>query len=454
MRSRSLLALAAVVVVGSCLVFAGPAASAARAPETDLGRAARPLPVARPTVTGIPQGLRGRPFAGLLRVPKGFVQREYLVSGTAQPYGGLAIVPEVFLGQPLPGGDALPPLPYTTRVVVVSPRDARDANAAAVVTWNNVTFGHDIGEWFNVGGEVVADGWTYVEASVQLASVPTLKVFDPVRYAAVSIPGDAYAYDIYSQVAQALRAGDLSPGRRMRTVVALGASQSGTAMNNYMAAVQPRYERVYDGFIPAVANGADPRLDRPVLRLLSENEIDGSSRSPDGPTYRQWEVAGSAHGSKRDFTYIGRQERRDLGVDVVNPLAGDSGPLGTSDCLVNRFPAFQSHDAALAAMLRWIRTGTAPRPQPRVAVAGGVIQRDRVGNAKGGIRYPAMAVPTAAYNRTGDCVALDGRTEPFSAEQLAARYPTRADYRRELAAAVRASVRAGVLTRYDAARVR
>ncbi len=385
-------------------------------------------------------------------MPKGFVQREYLVSGTAQPYGGLAIVTEVFLGQAIPGGDALPPLPYTTRIVVVSPREARDSNGAAVVTWNNVTFGHDIGEWFNVGNEVVADGWTYVEASVQLASVPTLKAFDPVRYAAVSIPGDAYAYDIYSQVAQALRAGDV--GRRLRTVVALGASQSGTAMNNYMAAVQPRYERVYDGFIPAVANGADPRLDRPVLRLLSENEIDGSSRSPDAGTYRQWEVAGSAHGSKRDFTYIGKQEQRDLGVDIVNPLAGDSGPLGTSDCQVNRFPAFQAHDAALAAMLRWIRTGTAPKRQSRVKVSGGVIQRDRDGNAVGGIRYPAMAVPTAAYNRTGDCVALDGRTEPFTDEQLAERYPSRAVYRRQLAAAVRASVRAGVLTKFDAARVR
>ncbi|MSZ75986.1 MAG: hypothetical protein F2667_02620 [Actinobacteria bacterium] len=411
--------------------------------------------MARPTVEPIPDGLHGRPFVGLLEVPPGFVETEYLVSGTARPYADPALVTEVF-APALPDLDAqpLPALPYTTRVVVVRPRDPGRSNGAAVVVWHNVTFGHDIGEWFNVGGEVVDDGWTYVEASVQLASLPALKAFDPVRYASVVLPGDAYAYDIYSQIAQALRHGDGNAGRPLSTVVALGASQSGTAMDSYLADVQPRFERVYDGFLPAVANGPDHHTDRPVLRLLSENEIDGSSQGEDSRHYRQWEVAGSAHGSKRDFDYIGAQEMRDLGFDLVNQLAGDNGPFGTSDCRVNRFPTFQSHNAALAAMLRWIREGTAPKIQPRVRVEDGVIVRDRDGNAIGGIRYPAMAVPTATYNRGGDCVALDGRTEAFSASRLRELYATRRSYERQVRAAVRASLRAGVLTPYDAAVIR
>ena len=438
-RLRNVLVLAAVVAGGLAVPVS----------------AAPPLPVAHPTVVPAPAGLKGHPFVGLLDVPKGFVQEEYLVSGTAAPAVGPAVLAGLTpLGTSVPGTDQLPPLPYTTRVVVVRPADARRSNGAAVVVWQNVTFGHDIGEWFTMGNEVVDNGWTYVEASVQAASVPALKAFDPVRYATVQIPGDAYSYDIYSQVAQAVRHGDLSAGRRPRTVLAMGASQSGTALNDYLASVQPKYQRVYDGFLVAVANGPDPRIDRPVIRLLSENEIDGSSSSPDGPTYRQWEVAGSAHGSKTDFTYIGAQEQRDLGADVVNPLAGDDGPFGTSSCLINRFSDGQGYSGAAAALLRWVRTGRAPAAQPRMKVVGGIIQRDADGNGIGGIRYPDIAVPRAAYNRTGDCVQLDGRTEPFSAARLAQLYPTAADYRRKLRAAIRAAVLSGVLTPGDASRIR
>ena len=406
--------------------------------------------VADATVQPIPTGLTGRPFMGLLEVPRGYVEEEYLVSGTAAPYAG----PAVLAGDAPADLSGLPPLPYVARVTVVRPVARARSNGSAVVTWHNVTFGHDIGEWFNIGNEVVERGWTYVEASVQPASMPALKAFDPVRYAAVTLPGDAYSYDIYSQVGKAVRQGDLTAGRPMRDVVAIGASQSGSRSTTYLDQVQPRYEPVYDGFIVAVANGPNHRNDVPVLRLLSENEVDGTSASPDARGYRQWEVAGSAHGSHSDFQYIGAQEERDLGVNLVDPLAGDHGPLGTSTCLINRFPMWQAHDAALAAMRRWIRSGRAPRPQPRIAVRGGAIVRDQDGNGVGGIRLPAMAVPRAAYNRTGDCVALDGRTEPFSQQRLKELYPSRKAYLRKLREAVRASVQAGVLTRSDAQRVR
>lgn len=434
---RALLVALLLSVVAALLVPAAPS------PAAQLRQA-----VAVPTVEPAPTGLKGRPFVGLLSVPKGYVQEEYLVSGSATPYGNATI-----LGDAPVDLTGAPALPYVARVTVVRPVSV-PSNGSAVVTWQNVTFGHDIGEWFNIGREVVAKGWTYVEASVQPASMPALKAFDPVRYATVALPGDAYSYDIYSQVGKAVALGKLTRGRPMNEVVALGASQSGSALNNYLDLVQPAYEKVYDGFIVAVANGPDFRNDVPVLRLLSENEVDGSSASPDAMNYRQWEVAGSAHGSKSDFEYIGAQEERDLGVNLVDPLAGDNGPFGTSSCLMNRFPMWQAHDAALAAVRLWIRNGWSPMPQPRLKVANGAIVRDRAGNGVGGIRLPAMAVPRAAYNRTGDCVALDGRTEPFSAAQLEKLYPTKKAYQRLLKKAVRKSVRAGVLTRYDAKSVR
>ena len=402
------------------------------------------IPVAQPTVTGPTSGgVHNRPFMGLLRVPKGFVEEEYLVSGTARAFYGPAVISQ----KPVAGTDQLPPQPYTTRILVVRPRLQAKSNHTAVVTWQNVTFGHDIDEWFDIGRQVVADGYTYVDADVQLASEPALKAFDPVRYATVNIPDDAYSYDIYSQVAQALRHGDGIRGTPLRTVLALGASQSGYAVDQYLTAVQPFVQHVYDGFIDAVANGPDHHSDRPVIRLLSEDEIDGSSSSPDGHNYRQWEIAGSSHGNKADFNYIAATERRDLGADLVDPLAGDNAPFGTSDCKMNRFPADEAYSAALVALRRWVVQGIVPRSQPRVEVKSGKIVRDRVGNAIGGIRLPAMSVPTAAYNRTGDCVALDGRTERFTAKRLRALYPTHQVYVRKVRAAVRQSVRLGVLTR-------
>jgi hypothetical protein len=316
-----------------------------------------------------------------------------------------------------------------------------------------VTLGHEIGEWFTLGQQVVRQGYTYVEASVQLVSEPGLKAFDPVRYATINLPGDAYSYDIYSQVAKALRSGDATGGRVPRQVLALGASQSGYAMDQYLQFVQPRYERVYDGFLVAVAGGPDHPVDRPVLRLLSEEELDATSATPDGLLYRQWEVAGAAHGSKNDFDYIGAQERRDLGVDIVNPLAGDHSPGGVTDCLVNRLPMQHAYAAALVALRRWVVDHQAPALQPRVALNNGAIVRDAVGNAVGGIRLPAIDARTAVYNRTGNCTALNGRTEPFTAQQLQARYPTHAAYVAKVRTAAARAVGAGVLTPEDAATV-
>jgi hypothetical protein len=303
LASAHLLALLAVLAG----LVAVPAADAA-------GIHPRLLAVPVPTVAGpLTGGLRGHPFMGLLHVPHGFVEEEYLVSGTARPFYG----PSVLAQRPVAGTDRLPPLPYTTRIIVVRPSSAARSNGTAVVTWENVTFGHDIDEWFDIGRQVVADGYTYVDADVQLASEAALKAFDPVRYAAVNIPDDAYPYDIYSQVAQALRHRTSVRSTPRRHVLDFAASQSGYAIDQYLTAVQPFVQHVFDGFIDAVANGPDHHTDRPVIRMLSEDEIDGSSASPDARNYRQWEIAGSAHGNLADFRYVRPPAFRSISLESV-----------------------------------------------------------------------------------------------------------------------------------------
>ena len=91
--------------------------------------------------------------------------------------------------------------------------------------------------------------------------------------------------------------------------------------------------------------------------------------------------------------------------------------------------------------------------RPGEVVGAGTTVRHTPGHSLGGVRLPAMPVPLAAYTRTGDCVALDGRTEAFTQAQRRRLYPTHSDYVAKVSAAIRRSVKAGVLTTRDAAEI-
>ena len=91
------------------------------------------------------------------------------------------------------------------------------------------------------------------------------------------------------------------------------------------------------------------------------------------------------------------------------------------------------------------RATTSRLPQlPRISLnAEGEVDRDHHGNARGGIRLPHLAVPTAQYGPIGTpaLCALRGFVKPFPPEQLAALYTSRDDYlaRFDAATATRSS---------------
>ena len=102
----------------------------------------------------------------------------------------------------------------------------------------------------------------------------------------------------------------------------------------------------------------------------------------------------------------------------------------------------------------------APRPPSapplQLASSSGAIVRDADGNAVGGLRLPAVDVPTARYtgeSTASDYCALTGTTAPFSAASLAQRYPTTQAYADAVAAAADAAVKAGHLLAEDAAQI-
>ena len=92
---------------------------------------------------------------------------------------------------------------------------------------------------------------------------------------------------------------------------------------------------------------------------------------------------------------------------------------------------------------------------PRLEIIDGTFVTDEHGNVRGGIRTPHVDVPTSVLsglgNGGGDGLGfLTGTTTPFDAVQLAALYPSRADYLARFDAATDAAVTAGFVLAADA----
>lgn len=388
----------------------------------------------------------------------GYDEQEYFISGTAKSYTTPATTAS-----------------YTTRIIVRRPMDAARFNGTVLLDWVNVT-----AQFENAVDTLEAhelfhrEGFAYVHVSAQAAGLCctplTPQIWDPVRYMALSHPGDDYAFDMFSQIAQAMKqppATDPMGGLKVRKVIAIGQSQSGTRLHDYVATVQAD-ARVIDAFlVHSDGNSdktypADPLV--PVLQLYSEREA-----VPEPPNvshnYRLWEIAGAAH---QDF-WIGYHQ-----VNGQGPRAGASLPQqaatadeelhvkagnygeqydpGQAVCIVEgtQFPLRYAVKAAIHYLDRWVKTGVPPPEGPRYQFdAAGALARDEYANALGGIRLPPIDVPVASYR--SDICNLGGITVPFSELQLMTLYPTHADYFCKMKVATQKSVADGFLLPEDAA---
>jgi hypothetical protein len=433
-----------------------------------LARAASPT-VPNPTVTGpITGGIHGHPlFDSWFNLADiGYAQAEYFVSGTAT--------------DPTTGQTAL----YTTRIIVTRPSDPKRFNGTVLLDWVNVTaqFENAV-DTLEAHRMLTREGFAVVHASVQSAGICctplTPKVWDPVRYAALSHPGDAYANDIFSQLAKAVRAPQgVNPmgALKVTRVLAAGQSQSASKLDTYVRQVQPA-AHVIDGFL--IHGGGSKTWATPpavpVLHLLSDEEA--APAAPNTTTnYRLWEIAGTAHS---DF-WLGYQQVFGEGPrvladapqqpatadDELGVVAGNYGemvhPMDATCILAGAtMPMRYAVSSALHDLNRWVRTGVAPPNGPRFVFAGTQQAKDQYQNSLGGIRYPPIDVPVATYLST--TCGLGGITEPFSDSQLHTLYPTHAGYYAKMRSATAASVRAGwllppdatdLLTRACAAKVR
>lgn len=395
--------------------------------------------------------------------------------------------------------------PFKTRVVVIRPTDPAKFNGTVLIEWLNVTAGQDAAaDWMVAHREMVRSGYAYVAVTAQKVGIDgggimgqgtALRKADPDRYGTLNHPGDAFSYDIFSQVGRTLKSpdsGGLLGGLTPQRVIAIGESQSAAYLTTYVNAVD-RLARVYDGFfihsrfgsasslsgVP-MGGGGDvgavvvppnvrfrPDLRVPVLSVITETDLLGArlsgyhgSRRPDGDNLRVWEIAGTAHADNYMFggAFIDSGNR---GSAVLAKVFQPSkqGPMGQEAVPLN--PGMPHHyvtQAALSALNDWVRTGNAPPSTPVLVLQEGAAQpalaRDANGIALGGIRTPWTDVPTVRLSGVGDPKSfigmLAGSGEPLTKAELAALYPGGKDeYLRRFTAALDAAIAAGHLLQAD-----
>ncbi|HXY92203.1 MAG TPA: alpha/beta hydrolase domain-containing protein [Acidimicrobiia bacterium] len=403
----------------------------------------------------------------------GYVVEEFFIEGTARSFsegpGGVQ-----------PADEA----PYRTRLVVVRPDDPSTCSGTVVAEWLNVSGGGDgCPDWAFMHRQIMRTRSVFVAVSAQRVGIEgggilgdmgtALKQVAPERYATLQHPGDAFAFDMYSQVAEALRNHPaLLAGMEPECVVAVGESQSAVFLATYINKVDPLAE-VYDAFLvhgrgsrgasltgdmgvprgnadvdptdlaAAMARfrqeAADPIVAArvPVITVQSETDVirmyGFGARCPDSDNTRLWEIAGAAHFDSWGMI-AAHEDDGTLAPERLAELGGPTDePLGLkSEEPINSGP--QQHYVLMAALShldRWARDGTPAPHAPVLATTGDgdtlALELDEHGNVRGGLRTPWVDVPAAVLSGIGAMgggfTMLFGVTRPFDAATLARLYP-------------------------------
>lgn len=430
----------------------------------------------------------------------GYVVEEFFVSGTAccyAPVGGLG--PDG-RWDVTPSGSA----DYTTRIVALTPADPARFNGTVLVEWLNVSGGIDAAAvWMMAHREILRSGYAYVAVSAQRVGVEggesllgadmSLKSQDSQRYAGLHHPGDAFSYDIFSQIGALIKGGEHGAILRdlpAQRVIAVGESQSAMFLTTYVNAVDPLSPH-YDGFLvhsrfgpAAPLDGSSifeestatqavtfrPELRVPLLTVITETDVFGGpregyyfARQPDNDRLRVWEIAGAAHADN----YTIQVAFIDSGSAPLEAIVAGYTPtnmLMGQELAHNINFGPQHHyvvQAALAALNTWVATGEPAPGADLLEVRESSVPQpvpDGNGIARGGIRTPWVDVPIARTSGLGGeesiMSAIFGSGELFDANTIQRLYPGgRTQYLETFIGALDAAIGAGFILPADRAEI-
>ena len=417
----------------------------------------------------------------------GYQQAEYFLEGTATAFTNLNELGSDGNWEVEPGEQA----PYKIRIVVYRPIDSAVFDGNVLIEWLNVTAGFETPPSWGTGHlEMRRGGSVWVGVSAQLIGIEGteqsllplyLKAVNPERYGSLSHPGDSFSYDIFSQVAQAIRNPegiDPMDGLEAERLIAYGESQSASRLTTYINAIHPLYNG-FDGYMihsrgdgssrlseEPLANIDPPEttlvrtdLNVPVFTFATETDVLGfglyKARQPDTDMLRTWEVAGTAHGDYYTFV-TGRDDT--VGDPVFASVVEERSVLGfiTCDLPMNNGPQHYVFNRAVQALNDWVANGTPPAQSPQLELnsEGSDFLYDDLGNVRGGIRTPYVDAPSAILlgeaNSGASFCSLFGTTSLFSAQQMASLYVDKASFVQAVTDAANTAVAADFLLREDA----
>jgi len=437
----------------------------------------------------------------------GYVEEEYLVSGEARVFDW-------------PGAEGLKALAkggYVTRILVRRPKTAKRFNGTAIVEPLNPSADVDLPiMWAESHRQLMADGYAWVGLTIKPNTIKALKTFDPARYAAVAMPNPrlhpacpaaainpfsqptspedetGLAWDMISQVGALLKSPASPVGQPAARLYMTGQSQTAGYARTYATmfgreTIGPNGRPLYDGYlysgsppwqvplnqcvkdIPA----GDPRLltgpaGAPVIEFFTQGDMrtNVETRRPDADRapdlFRRYEVAGGAH--------IDPWEEASLTSQADDKKAGGRATAGEpagcrpSGVTPTDFPNRYLFNAGWRVLDAWVRRGVpAPKAAPMQLAPGAAnLDPDRQfvldanGNAKGGVRSPAVDTPTARWvgAKSGSFSCLFyGYKFPFDGPKLKALYGDHAGYLAKVQASARALQAARWLTPEDAAEI-
>ena len=428
----------------------------------------------------------------------GYVEEEYLISGAANVYDWPANSAAVV---------RTAGAPYTTRVLVRRPSDARRFSGTVVVELLNPSNRMDL----NIGWAISREEWlrkgdAWVGITAKPISVVALKQFDAQRYAPLSwrnplpvndarncesVAADSarttengLVWDIHRHVAQWLRSDERTNpfvvrGRTsVQRLYAWGYSQSGSFLYTYINAIHPldmqeRGKSLFDAYFIGVSSGPapinqcsariegdDPRrtirnVGVPVVRVMTQSDylrgISARRADSDAPQdrYRNYEIAGAGHATPDELTYGPAVADIEKAGIAVPPMACNEGPR-------SRFPNSVAFNAIYRNLDAWVRKGVAPPRAAPILVENGAPVLDVHGNVRGGVRSPFVDVPTAQWTGTSTGPSfcnIAGHETSFDAAKLKSLYLTQASYVEAVSKSVAALVDERFITAEDGAKL-
>jgi hypothetical protein len=354
-------------------------------------------------------------------------------------------LPEDFSPRPQTGTES-----YTTRIVVYRPRDMRKFSGNVIV------------EPFHPAGGIVVFGvvnrflLTRGDAIVHVQApglIPSMKRSSPERYGRLSMEDRSLFWTSISQIATLLKTGGANSPL---PVAASHLYMTGYSGSSDMVSIFGSYHHkltrmpdggpVFAGYLPMSHLLPLPPIDAVVVTAATQCDLFGATDG-DTPATRGFRPLFDSD------TPTARRRRFELPGAVHATAAPEQGmaiPLRRSEldggfaaCMADqKWPArAQPHHVPNRAILeacfhhasRWAVDGVAPPHAPLIETdSSGKIVLDEDGNAKGGLRFPDIAVPVETFvpgsrGGTRNCGGT-GYSLPFSREKLVALYGTREKY--------------------------